>query len=313
LQAIGRTSGRFEDPARTAKGEPRAWVRLEGLRRLWFNTGTVCNLSCAHCFMESGPRNDTLSWLSRDDIRPYLDEVDREGLSVADLGFTGGEPFANPAILDLLEEGLGRGFRALVLTNATRPMLRHRGALAELRHRYGDALRVRVSLDHHDRTRHEEQRGDGAWEAAVAGLRWLAGEGFPVTVAGRLRWGEPERALRAGYADLFASLGVALDARSPEDLVLFAEMDPARPVPEISEACWGILGRSPETLMCATGRMVVRRKGDGRPVVVACTLLPHDLRFELGRTLAEAGGAVALNHPYCAQFCVLGGGRCGGG
>jgi hypothetical protein len=44
--------------------------------------------------------------------------------------------------------------------------------------------------------------------------------------------------------------------------------------------------------------------------VLACTLLAYDPRFELGRTLADAARPVALNHPYCASFCVLGGAAC---
>jgi hypothetical protein len=84
-------------------------------------------------------------------------------------------------------------------------------------------------------------------------------------------------------------------------------------VPEIAEACWNILGKSPESVMCATARMVVKRKGAAGPTVVACTLLPYDTRFELGTTLAAASVAVALNHPHCAKFCVLGGGACSRG
>jgi hypothetical protein len=64
--------------------------------------------------------------------------------------------------------------------------------------------------------------------------------------------------------------------------------------------------------MCASARMVVKRRGAARPAVLACTLLAHDPRFELGATLAEAGGTVALNHPHCAKFCVLGGASCSG-
>jgi len=56
--------------------------------------------------------------------------------------------------------------------------------------------------------------------------------------------------------------------------------------------------------------MIVKRKGAERPAVVACTLLPYDAQFELGATLADAAGAVKLNHPHCARFCVLGGGSC---
>ena len=56
--------------------------------------------------------------------------------------------------------------------------------------------------------------------------------------------------------------------------------------------------------------MIVKRKGDATPVVMPCTLLPYDRAFELGATLAGAAKTVALNHPHCAKFCVLGGASC---
>jgi hypothetical protein len=62
--------------------------------------------------------------------------------------------------------------------------------------------------------------------------------------------------------------------------------------------------------MCATARMVVKRKGAAHPSVVACTLLPDDPQFDLGPTLRAANGSVPLNHPHCAKFCVLGGAAC---
>jgi hypothetical protein len=96
-------------------------------------------------------------------------------------------------------------------------------------------------------------------------------------------------------------------------------MDERAEVPEITTACWGILKMSPNDVMCAKSRMVVKRKGADRPVVLPCTLLPYSPAFEMGATLAEAAraqggmfedGAVKLCHPHCAKFCVLGGGSC---
>ncbi|MEM9735599.1 MAG: hypothetical protein AAF908_03220, partial [Pseudomonadota bacterium] len=72
------------------------------------------------------------------------------------------------------------------------------------------------------------------------------------------------------------------------------------------------LNKRPEDQMCATSRMVVKRRGAERPVVLACTLLAYDPQFELGETLKEASRPVALNHPHCAKFCVLGGASCSG-
>jgi hypothetical protein len=56
--------------------------------------------------------------------------------------------------------------------------------------------------------------------------------------------------------------------------------------------------------------MVVKRKEDAKVSVMACTLLPYDQRFNLGKTLKKSWKTVSLNHPHCAKFCVLGGGSC---
>ena len=87
--------------------------------------------------------------------------------------------------------------------------------------------------------------------------------------------------MREGFARLFADHGVPVDAADPVELMLFPEMDAARDVPEITEACWGILGKSPDSIMCASQRMVVRRKGAPAPRVLtdwdeaSCTQLVY--------------------------------------
>jgi uncharacterized Fe-S cluster-containing radical SAM superfamily protein len=301
---------KFRDPALTARGERRARVALGRLATLWFNTGTLCNLTCANCYIESSPTNDRLAYLGAGEARGFLDEIAALGLGTEEIGFTGGEPFMNPEIMPMLAETLGRGFRALVLTNAMKPMWRHKAALGELKERFGGRLVIRVSLDHYTAPVHEAERGPGTWARTLAGLKWLSDSGFAVHVAGRNFLREGEAQLRAGFARLFAAEGLRVAADDPTALVLFPEMDAGLDVAEISDNCWGILGKSPDSVMCASSRMVVRRKGAAQAAVVACTLLPYEEEFELGATLAEARRAVALNHPHCARFCVLGGGAC---
>ncbi len=301
---------KFRDPVITARGETRASVALRGLETLWFNTGTLCNLTCRNCYIESSTRNDRLEYLTRDELRCYLDEIARDRLPTGTIGFTGGEPFMNRDIVFMLDDVLSRGFRALVLTNAMAPLRKLRPRMLALRDSYGELLTIRVSLDHYTPAVHEAERGKRSWAPTIDGLIWLARNGFSLDVAGRRFTGEPEDVLRAGYARLFGELDVPVDAFDPVHLMLFPEMDPARDVPEITTACWGILHKSPGDVMCASSRMVVKRKGAPHPVVLACTLLAYDARFELGRTLAEAARPVALNHPYCASFCVLGGAAC---
>ena len=304
---------KFRDPALTAAGERRARVALKKLRTLWFNTGTLCNIACHHCYIESSPRNDRLAYLTRAELQAYLDEIARDRLATEEIGFTGGEPFMNPELLAMLEDCLERGFKTLVLTNAMRPMQRLEAPLLDLQNRRGRNLTIRVSLDHYTPELHEEERGPDTWQPTVDGLAWLARNRFNIAVAGRLMWGESETSARQGFAELFAEREIAIDAEDPARLVLFPEMDAQADVPEITEACWDLLGVSPGNVMCASSRMVVKRKGADRPAVLACTLLPYDPQFELGATLAEAAGSVALNHPHCAKFCVLGGGSCSRG
>lgn len=304
---------KFQDPFLTAKGEPRAQVALRSLDTLWFNTGTLCNLSCQHCYIESSPKNDRMVYLAASEVAEYLDEIEAGGLPTSLIGFTGGEPFMNPELPGIIEDVLSRGFRALVLTNAMKPMAKCKPALMKLRNRFGDRLTIRVSIDHYRPQVHEVERGKRSWRPTIDGLLWLARNGFSPHVASRRLSGESEAAIRSGFAGLFAELGVAIDASDPVALTVFPEMDATADVPEITEACWDILGKSPESVMCASSRMVVKRKGEAHPVVLACTLLPYDPRFELGRTLAAASGAVPLNHPHCAKFCVLGGGACSRG
>jgi pyruvate-formate lyase-activating enzyme len=304
---------KFRDPFVTAAGDRRAQVALQRLETLWFNTGTLCNLSCRHCYIESSPKNDRLAYLSAADVTEYLDEIERLRLGTELVAFTGGEPFMNPELPAMLDLALARGYRVLVLTNAMKPMHRMKPALLPLRDRYGDRLTIRVSIDHYGREVHEEERGRRSWGPTIDGLKWLAANRFAIAVASRRLSGESEEELRRGFARLFAELGIAIDPADPVGLTIFPEMDEQADVPEITEACWGILGKSPDGVMCASSRMIVKFKGAARPTVIACTLLPYDPRFDLGPSLAGALGRVPLNHPHCAKFCVLGGGACSRG
>ncbi|HEX6000682.1 MAG TPA: radical SAM protein [Hyphomicrobiaceae bacterium] len=312
---------KFEHPDWTAGGEPRASVAPTRLETLWINTGTLCNITCRHCYIESSPSNDGLAYITRAEAVAYYDEIAAGNWRTREIGLTGGEPFMNPEILGLIEDALARGFDVLVLTNAMQPMQRPRieAGLIDLNKRFAGRLTLRVSLDHHAPDLHETERGEGSWAKAIAGLDWLAANGFKLAIAARTCWHESEKDARAGYARLIAGHGWPIDSTNPAQVVMLPEMDGRRDVPEITTRCWGILDKRPDAMMCATSRMVVKRKGAARTTVVPCTLLPYDPRFDMGATLAEAAGvdggmfqdgAVKLCHPHCSTFCVLGGGSC---
>jgi len=301
---------KFRNPSVTADGHKRASVRLESLETLWFNTGTLCNLECSNCYIESSPTNDRLVYLTVSEVEDFLDELSAFDTGTKEIAFTGGEPFMNPDIIAMIEAAASRGYRVLVLSNAMRPMMRFADRLLSLKECYGRQLTIRVSLDHYSQPLHDLYRGVRAFETALEGLRWLSREGFSFSLAGRTFWNESEQEIRDGFKRLCDREGLSLDPYDPVALTLFPEMDETLDVPEITEACWSILGVSPGDMMCATSRMIVKRKGADKPTVLPCTLLPYDADFELGSTLSDAERDVPLNHPHCARFCVLGGGSC---
>ncbi len=304
---------KFQDPSITADGKSRAQVALDTLRTLWINTGTLCNLTCRNCYIESSPTNNRLAYISAEEVSAYLDEIETIGLGTVEIGFTGGEPFMNPDLPDMMEDALKRGFKVMVLTNAMKPMMKMSDALLDIGAAYGSRLTIRISLDHHTKDGHELERGPRSWEPTLEGLRWLSVNNFRIHIAGRMYMGEDEPDARKGYKMLLARLGLDLDADSPVELVLFPEMDATLDVPEITTECWGILDVDPHSVMCASSRMVVKRKGSSRPSVVACTLLPYDEAFDFGPKIKDSTGSVPLNHPHCARFCVLGGAACSQG
>lgn len=314
-------AARFSDPDLTATGEIRAKVPFNRLDTLWINTGTLCNIECAHCYIFSSPTNDDLVYVKLDEINPLLKEIKTLKLGTREIGFTGGEPFMNPDMLPMTEAALEAGFDVLILTNAMLPMMRKsvRAGLLELKERYGAHLRLRISLDHYSAHHHDEERGAGSFEKSLTGLDWLNENGFQFSIAGRSLWGEDEAEVKAEFNQLFASRGWSLDADNPEHLMIFPEMDEKADAPEITEGCWDILGLSPDDMMCSNSRMVVKRKGETEIKILPCTLIPFRADFEMGSTLEQSfaidggmfdKGAVKLCHVHCAKFCVLGGGSC---
>ena len=303
---------KFKNPSITAKGEKRASVFFKKFDTLWFNSGSLCNIECANCYIQSSPTADHFVYLTPDDMGPYLDEIDELGYGAIEIAFTGGEPYLNPHMIRLSEMALERGHDLLVLTNAMKPMMRPRvqKGLLDLKSRFPGKMTLRVSLDHFSQEGHDQERGDGSFTIGLKGMAWLTENDFTLNIAGRSMFSENEENARAGYAKLIADEGWNIDAADPAATILFPEMDEDIDVPEISVACWGILDVHPDSMMCSSSRMVVKRKGEDTPAVLACTLLWDDPQFETGKTLKESLGPVKLNHPHCSKFCVLGGASC---
>ena len=159
------SSEKFQNADVTAKGEARASVKMTHFETLWFNTGTLCNLACKNCYIESSPKNDALVYITLDEVRTYLDEAAAQNLPINEIAFTGGEPFMNPDMIAILQLCLERDYKVLILSNAMRPMRRFEKQLLALPKR--DQIVFRVSLDHFTKAIHEEERGPNSWDKAI--------------------------------------------------------------------------------------------------------------------------------------------------
>ncbi len=300
-------SKKFKEKFKTADGKDRAFVEISQLKTLWFNTGTLCNLTCSNCYIESSPKNDRLQYISFEEFKIFVNESIQNELGTKEIGFTGGEPFMNKDIFKMIKYSLDNGFKTLVLTNAMKPMINNKSQLLRLNHLN---LTIRVSIDHYTKEKHEEVRGPNSWEPMIEGLKWLSENDFNYCLATRLMWGEDEDITRNNFQKFIDQFNLKLNSMSKIQLVTFAEMDVNQDTPEITTECWKILNKEPESVMCSTSRMIVKKKGEQLPSVIACTLLPYEKEFDLGKSLKESNQKVYLNHPHCSKFCVLGGSSC---
>src|SRR5688500_4580453 len=124
---------------------PAPEMGLAHLDDLWFQVaGTLCNLTCAHCFISCSPHNRSFGFLDLETVRGYLEQSVR--LGVKEYYFTGGEPFLNPDMTAILELTLGDG-PATVLTNGTVFKEEWLARLAKAEAVSPYSLEFRVSLD----------------------------------------------------------------------------------------------------------------------------------------------------------------------
>lgn len=284
------------DWLQTPEGAPRGYIQPEALTELWFHTGTACNLACPFCLEGSMPGNHRLQQVSLADVRPLIDEA--VALGTRQFSFTGGEPFVNKEIFDILHYALAQR-PCMVLTNGTRP----------LRKRWEDALalrdaphpiRFRISLDYPDAARHDAGRGAGNFDLALETLGLLHGAGFGVSIARQMEQDEETAAVEEAFRAHFRRAGL------PDDVHQVAFPDFYQPsshpsgVPHITTNCMTQYHteESRSAFMCNFSKMIV--KIDGRMRVYACTLVDDDPDYDLGGSLTEAmRRRVMLRHHRC--------------
>jgi sulfatase maturation enzyme AslB (radical SAM superfamily) len=281
-------------PPSIPSAEGRPLVALQHLDELWFQVGgTLCNLSCHHCFISCHPGNKSFGFLDLATVSRFLDES-RE-LGVREYYFTGGEPFLNRELPEILAKTLEVG-PATVLTNGTVLPPRVLDVLRELSQTRRYSLEIRISIDGYDATTNDPIRGAGTFDAAMAGLARLVAAGMLPIVTIAQTWPEHETAdiLRRFESTLRAAGYERPRFKILPTLHIGEEADRSRPYDETERVTADMLdGYDIGALLCSRGRIVTDRG------IAVCPILIETPEAILGPTLSSAGGAFEVRHGAC--------------
>jgi organic radical activating enzyme len=273
---------------------PAVEVPLRHLDELWFQvTGTLCNLTCQHCFISCSPHNHAFGFLALDDVLRVLDES--VPLGVKEYYFTGGEPFLHPDMVAILERTLELG-PATVLTNGTvlRDDWLDRLAGAEARSLY--SLEFRVSIDGYSADSNDPVRGEGTFERALRGVEKLLRHGFlPLITVARTSDDQDEAELFAGFVAMLKQRGYDRPrVKILPTLRLGAEVDRQRGYSDEEFVTPALMeGFDPGLLLCSHARLVSDRG------VHVCPILLEAPDSILGQSLAEVMKSFTLRHHAC--------------
>ena len=269
-------------------------VSLSHLDELWFQVaGTRCNLTCTHCFISCSPHNQAFGYLSLAQVRERL--MESVALGVKEYYFTGGEPFLNPELTEILCETLHYG-PATVLTNGT--VLKNewlsRLAAAEQASLY--SLEFRVSIDGCTPQMNDPIRGAGTFARALAGVGKLVAYGFlPIITAARVWPEEEDQAVLAGFVNVLKEHGYTRPRiKLLPRLKIGAEAQRTggyasdeRITPEL------LIDFDLRQLVCEHSRIVTDRG------VHVCPILIESEESVLGQTLSQSLGPIAVRHGAC--------------
>jgi pyruvate-formate lyase-activating enzyme len=271
-----------------------AAVELRHLDNLWIQvSGTRCNIECRHCFNNSGPRETTFGLMTLEAVNRAIAAAAARG--VREIYFTGGEPFLNAQLLEMVARALAVA-PTTVLTNGMLISDRIADTLADLATAARYSLEMRVSLDGYTEQMNDAIRGPGVFRLALAGAVRLARRNLlPIITIVRTWDDADEVAMLAGFTRVLRDAG----CDRPRIKVL-----PALPLGRELTRIAGLQrdecvttamldGFDRDLLMCSNSRLVTDRG------VWVCPLLVEQPDARLGTTLDEAGSSYELRHQTC--------------
>lgn len=285
------------------QGDPGGFpsVPMLGLDTLWFQVaGTVCNLACSHCFITCSPTNHSHAMMDLESVEAHLAEA--ESLGVREYYFTGGEPFLNPEILDILRAALRQG-PCSVLTNGTLITAKRAQDLKALGDGSRYSLEIRVSLDGLDRETNDKVRGQGSFDRILEAVRNLDAAGINPILTLTEAWddaGSPEGRARA--LEFLRGLGLARPRLKVMPILRLGAEERRTHGYGSAESLRGFALDADQAaaLQCSSGRMATS-KG-----VYVCPILIDSGDARMGSNLKDTLKPFPLSHRACHTCHVQG-------
>ena len=269
-------------------------IQLSHLDELWFQVaGTHCNLTCEHCFISCSPHNRSFGYLSLSDVQSAIEDAIPHG--VKEFYFTGGEPFLNPDMVEILCWTLKHG-PATVLTNGTVFKDDWLGALQAADASSIYSLEFRVSIDGFSAETNDPVRGEGTFDRAMAGVSKLCNHGFlPIITATRVWEEESDLEVLTKFKTVLQEHGYSRPRiKLLPTLQIGAEENRTRGYLEHELVTDSMLkGFDQHNLVCSHSRMVTDRG------VHVCPILIETNDSILGQTISESLEPFEINHGAC--------------
>ncbi len=143
------------------------------VKTLQVNVGKLCNMACLHCHVDAGPTRTEIMPL---EVVEHVLRVLRLNCGVATVDVTGGAPELNPHFRYLVEQARHLGRAVIDRCNLT--VLEEPGQEDLADFLAAHQVHVVASLPCYGPDNVNRQRGKGAFEASVRGLRRLNALGY---------------------------------------------------------------------------------------------------------------------------------------
>ncbi|MBI4243556.1 MAG: radical SAM protein [Planctomycetes bacterium] len=296
------------------RGERRGYIDFlreydkPQLKELWF-MWSLCNLECTHCYVGSNPKNNILQMITLSDAEPFLKEA--RSFEVEDIYFTGGEPFANKELPNLITESI-KIARVTILTNGLGPIEKNIDFIDQTNREFPEKLTLRISLDHFIPEEHDKIRGSGSFQKTVKNANELLKRGVKVIITATPVMFDNSLETYDAAVERFQKLFISdVEVKLiPFTLQMGSELSrKPQHYPEMFITERHMRSANPVDFQCYYGRTVQKINNVMR--VYPCPIIYNDDQYELGVSLKDSFERIYLAHHGCYWFCFKNRGKCG--